>query len=78
MGSIASCDEETLSFTLRPQIQEFLEKNQNCTSKEQVVQYLFKGVAQGLFYLHETMNFANRDIKPDNILFTTQKGGTND
>lgn len=30
-----------------------------------------------MLYLHETMQFANRDIKPDNILFTTKENGTN-
>jgi serine/threonine protein kinase len=41
------------------------------------LRFIFKGIAQGILYLHEEMNFANRDIKPDNLLFVTQKGGTN-
>lgn len=45
--------------------------------RERVVQFIFRGVVQGLLYMHGTMQMANRDIKPDNILFATQKGGTN-
>jgi protein-serine/threonine kinase len=30
-----------------------------------------------LHYLHEELQLANRDIKPDNILFTTRTGGSN-
>ena len=34
-------------------------------------------MANGLEYLHEEAFVANRDIKPENILFTTKAGGTN-
>jgi serine/threonine protein kinase len=40
--------------------------------------FIFRGVTTGLDYLHNTMNMANRDIKPDNILFATNENGTND
>ncbi len=30
-----------------------------------------------MHYLHEELQLANRDIKPDNILFTTRAGGSN-
>jgi len=71
LGAIASFDDD-LKFTISPQVYEFLQKKLGeAAEKEQIVQFIFKDVAQGLLYLHETMKFANRDIKPDNILFTT-------
>ena len=49
-----------------------------CVSiKEKVLQYVFADVAQGIKYLHSPgLRIANRDIKPENIVFTTEKGGT--
>ena len=38
--------------------------------------FIFRGVVEGLKYLHEK-NLANRDIKPENIVFATTKNGTN-
>lgn len=38
---------------------------------EKIISFIFKGVVDGLVYLHDNKNMANRDIKPDNILFAT-------
>lgn len=76
MGCIAQWDND-LNFKVKPAIAEYLSKKLETNCNEKIVQFLFKHVAQGLLYLHETMNFANRDIKPENILFTTKEGGTN-
>ena len=45
--------------------------------REKIVAFIFKGVAEGVNYLHNVMRMANRDIKPENILFATNKHGTN-
>ena len=39
--------------------------------------FIFKGVVEGLVYLHDKKNMANRDIKPENIVFATKVYGTN-
>jgi serine/threonine protein kinase len=45
--------------------------------KEKVAQFLFADVAEGLAYLHHPKILVpNRDIKPENIVFTTELGGT--
>ena len=47
------------------------------TLKEKIVQFIFADVADGLRYLHHPeLRVANRDIKPENIVFTTEAGGT--
>ena len=49
-----------------------------CASmRERIAMFIFQQVAVGLEYLHETAFVANRDLKPDNILFATKSGGTN-
>ena len=44
---------------------------------ERVAMFIFSQVANGLEYLHYEALVANRDIKPENIMFTTKEGGTN-
>ena len=39
------------------------------------MKFIFSQIAQGLEYLH-SQNVANRDLKPENMLFTTKEGGT--
>ena len=44
---------------------------------EKIAQLIFADVAQGLAYMHHPkILVANRDIKPENIVFTTENGGT--
>ncbi|KFH06121.1 putative protein kinase, partial [Toxoplasma gondii MAS] len=38
------------------------------TISEPVCRCIVRDVAQGLLYLHEKLNIAHRDVKPDNIL----------
>ena len=45
--------------------------------REKIVAFIFKGVAEGINYLHNALKMAHRDIKPDNILFATNQFGTN-
>ena len=45
--------------------------------REKIVRFIFKGVVEGLVYLHDTEKIANRDIKPENIVFATKENGTN-
>jgi serine/threonine protein kinase len=48
-----------------------------CNSQhERVCKYIFYQIAQGMLHMHEEGRIANRDIKPDNMLFITQDGGT--
>lgn len=44
--------------------------------KEKVMKFIFCQIAEGLEYLHDTALVANRDLKPENMLFTTKEGGT--
>jgi len=45
--------------------------------RERIARFIFTQVANGLEYLHDVAFVANRDLKLDNILFTTKEGGTN-
>ena len=40
------------------------------------MKFIFCQISEGLQYLHDTAKVANRDLKPDNMLFTTKEGGT--
>jgi serine/threonine protein kinase len=42
---------------------------------EEVTRWLFRQVAEGIRHLHVEMKIAHRDIKPDNIMYVTAKGG---
>lgn len=46
------------------------------SEKEKVMKFIFCQIAEGLEYLHNTALVANRDLKPENMLFTTKEGGT--
>ena len=46
------------------------------TMREKVAKYIFYQIASGMQYMHDVANIVNRDIKPDNMLFMTQEGGT--
>ena len=37
--------------------------------EEDVARFIFRQAAEGVRYLHEDIKIANRDIKPDNILY---------
>lgn len=41
-------------------------------SLENIAQYLFRQVAAALLYLHDRVNVIHRDVKPDNILFSSR------
>mmetsp|Transcript_45191 Transcript_45191/g.59951 ORF Transcript_45191/g.59951 Transcript_45191/m.59951 type:complete len:95 (-) Transcript_45191:373-657(-) len=47
------------------------------TMRERIARFIFSQVASGVEYMHDVAFVANRDLKPDNILFTTKQGGTN-
>ncbi len=68
LGSIASYEDH--KFVLNPKVHESL-KSRVGDDREQIIRFIFKDVMNGLLYLHDTLNLANRDIKPENILFTT-------
>ena len=40
------------------------------------MKFIFCQIAVGLQYMHEDMRVANRDLKPENMLFTSKDGGT--
>ena len=45
------------------------------SDKEKVFKFIFCQISEGLQYLHDN-RVANRDLKPENMLFTTKEGGT--
>ena len=58
--------------------EEFKDYGSDCASMhERIARFIFSQVARGIEYLHDVALVANRDLKPDNILFTTKEGGTN-
>ena len=89
MGQIADVNEETMEYVANPRMVDYLSKKLTeqdefkefgsfCANMhERVAMFIFQQVANGLQYLHEEAYVANRDIKPDNIMFTTKEGGTN-
>lgn len=76
VGQIAHYDKVYRSFTLNQKMVDVVGPKVG-NSKEGVVRYVFKQVACGIQYLHTVVKMANRDIKPDNILFATKENGTN-
>lgn len=88
LGTIASAEEKEgvpASFTMNEKVIECVSKHVDnesyapyCKSlKEKVAQFIFADVAQGIKYLHHPgVRVANRDIKPENIVFTSEKGSS--
>lgn len=84
LGQIAKWDFEKERYVKNQQIYEFVkayleehggkpltELNANYSEEEQIAQYLFRQIAASIFHLHEHMKCIHRDIKPDNILFSS-------
>jgi serine/threonine protein kinase len=91
LGSVSKADESSgkAVFSIPEEVAEQVEMNITdpglkkeyapfCKNmKEKIVQFIFADVASGLRYLHHPeLRVANRDIKPENIVFTTEDGGT--
>lgn len=77
MGQIAdSVEEKPGDFTINTRMVECVAQKVG-NDREKIVAFIFKGVAEGVNYLHNVLKMANRDIKPENILFATNKHGTN-
>lgn len=90
MGEVASWSDSELRYIPNQRIIDHLTRKltdepefaqfgaSDCVSmKERVARFIFTQVASGLEYLHEDALVANRDLKPENMLFTTKEGGTN-
>ena len=90
MGDIASWNEQTKKYTPNQRMVDYLTRKlteeeefknygvPDCVSMlERVARFVFSQVANGLEYLHYDALVANRDVKPENIMFTTKEGGTN-
>lgn len=77
MGQIATkVDEQTGHLQINPLVEQCVALKVG-NDREKIVSFIFKGVVEGLNYLHNVMQMVNRDIKPDNILFATIQHGTN-
>ena len=85
LGQIAFWDFKTESYVHNQNIfnfiKSYLETNygkslsdisKHYSEVEQVAQYLFRQIAASLVYLHDHVNVIHRDLKPDNILFSSQ------
>lgn len=90
LGQIADYDEALKTYIANPRVIDFLTRKlteelefveygaDTCASmRERIARFIFSQVASGIEYLHDVALVANRDLKPDNILFTTKQGGTN-
>lgn len=87
LGEVATVDETNGHTTMSEKVYNHLadtylfdhdEFGPEClTEHEKVCKYIFARAAVGLKYLHEEAFVVNRDIKPENIVFATQDGGTN-
>ena len=77
LGQIAyAVENQTGHFKINPKVWECVAEKVG-SDREKIVAFIFKGIAEGVNYLHNVKKMANRDIKPDNILFATTKHGTN-
>ena len=92
LGALAEASEEDpFTFKLNQTIYDFVANklksdeelvktgfgSECLTERERVLKFIFCQIAEGLEYLHDTAFVANRDLKPCNMLFATQAGGTN-
>ena len=67
----------TQKISTEQEFKQFYEVDSCLSMKERIARFIFSQVANGVEYLHDVAFVANRDIKPENILFTTKAGGTN-
>jgi len=75
LGQISSWDFKEETYTRNQSIVDFLSKDKEFSSESQKLEHvaksIFKDVITGVEYLH-SFNFVHRDIKLDNILFSTR------
>ena len=90
LGTIVDAGgEDTWTFNPNPKVYDYVLNKLRTTEelatfgsecksdRERVMKFIFCQIAEGLQYLHDIAKVANRDLKPDNMLFTTKEGGTN-
>lgn len=77
LGQLSSWDFKQEIYVRNQKIVDFLSKDKTFENEFQKLEYvaksIFRDVTLGVEYLH-SLNFAHRDIKLDNILFSTRDG----
>ena len=82
LGQIAIWQKEEEKYKRNEAVVNWILSNKYPTTKfateqdkvEEISKYVFRHIVEALVYLHEQTNIVHRDIKPDNILFSTQDG----